>query len=55
LPAPHTGNIAKYKFVKADTTAADIIADLSKMVETKVRRIRIDFNAHKESMRNQIV
>ena len=26
----HNGNIAKYKFMKADTTAADIIADLSK-------------------------
>jgi ABC-2 type transport system ATP-binding protein len=25
----HNGNIAKYKFMKADTTAADIIADLS--------------------------
>ncbi len=26
----HSGNIAKYKFMKKDTTAADIIADLSK-------------------------
>ena len=31
----HSGNIAKYKFMKKDTTAADIIADLSKQQTIK--------------------
>ena len=31
----HNGNIAIYRFMKADTTAADIIADLSKIRSIK--------------------
>ena len=31
----HNGNVAKYKFMKADITAADIIADLSKTKSIK--------------------
>ena len=31
----HSGNVAKYKFMKKDVTAAEIIADLSKTKEIK--------------------
>ena len=31
----HEGNIAKYKFMKKDITAAELIADLSRQKEIK--------------------
>lgn len=36
----HSGNIAKYKFMKRDTTAAEIIADLSK--EKSIKDVSIE-------------
>ena len=36
----HEGNIAKYKFMKQETTAAEIIADLSK--EKNIKDVSIE-------------